>query len=126
MQFDKDYLKQREKQIHEMYELRAMTVAVTISALLLGLGSIMAFALGSQTLGTILFVVTLLFGLGAIFMVADYMAKKGADQAFQEELAIYGQMMEKPKREPALRLSDDGELVAASDEDDQPAAAKRS
>ena len=38
-----------------------------------------------MSLGWILFVVSLLFDMGAIFMFADYMGKKGADRAIQQE-----------------------------------------
>ena len=61
---------------------------------------------GYGTLGSILFVVSLLFEAGAIFMFATYFAQKAADRAIQREHEqLWSQ--EKPKR---VRLADDGEI----------------
>ncbi len=113
--FDKDYLERREKQIKELYELRATTWACLITGLILTGISLVLVSSGSQFLGSILFVVSLLFEVGAIFMFASYFAQKGADKAIEREreqlFALYGQ---KPKRggsDGELRLSDDGDLI---------------
>jgi hypothetical protein len=117
--FDKDYLARREKQIKEMYELRAATWACLITGLILTLISVILMAFGSRTLGSILFVVSLLFEAGSIFMFFSYFGQKAADRAIQQEReqlwALYG---DKPKRgqDSVTRLSDDGELVVETED----------
>lgn len=124
-QFDQEYLKRREKQIQESYMLRANTIACGVTTVVLVAIGLLLMNTGSEFIGTGLFVFGLLFGAGTIFMTASYFAQKGADRAIEQEraelLALYGQMMEKPKRngqETSFRLSDDGELVAADTADE--------
>jgi hypothetical protein len=119
--FDKDYLERREKQIQELYELRYMTGAVFVSGLIMTLISIGLISAGYVG-GNVLLAVALLFDVGALFMVASYLAQKGADRAIQRErdqlFALYGQ---KPKRGSAdgeIPLADDGELAEPLEEDD--------
>ena len=122
--FDEDYLARREKQIQELFMLRANSWACLITGLVLTLISVLLMNSVHGTLGSILFVVSLLFEAGAIFMFAGYFAQKAADRAIQKEyelFALYGQSMEKPKRgspEQAIRLSDDGELIIEDSLDD--------
>jgi hypothetical protein len=123
--FDKDYLARREKQIQEMYMTRSMSWATLVTGLLVGLVSV-PFLISGWTLGPILLVVSLLFLAGTIFMFASTFAQKSADQAIQKEheelLALYGQSMEKPKRnslENAARLADDGELTVEDSLEEQ-------
>jgi hypothetical protein len=106
--------------------LRANTWACLITGLILTLISVVLMSHSNRTLGSILFVVSLLFEVGSLFMFATYFAQKAADRAIQQEhdqlLALYGQSMEKPKRgnqESVVRLSDDGELVAENSPEDQ-------
>lgn len=111
--FDEDYMKRREKQIKELYELRAMIWACLITAVI---GALIAAGLLFAGFGTgalILLVISLLFGVGAVFMGASYVAEKGADQAIQKEYELLS-LYTKPKRggqEEIVRLSDDGELI---------------
>mgnify|MGYP000859773382 CR=1 FL=1 len=69
--FDEDYMKRREKQIKELYELRAMIWACLITAVI---GALIAAGLLFAGFGTgalILLVISLLFGVGAVFMGAS-------------------------------------------------------
>lgn len=119
--FDENYMAQREKQIQDLYMLRANTWACLVTGLVLALISIVLMNNDYRTLGSILFVVSLLFDMGSLFMGAMYFAEKAADRAIQKEyerLALYGAPMEKPKRggqEDAVRLSDDGEFIVEDD-----------
>ncbi|MBI5957382.1 MAG: hypothetical protein HY866_01515 [Chloroflexi bacterium] len=127
-QFDKDYLDRREKEIQELYSLRAMSWACAIT------GGVLAFIAaglmnnGRDGLGSVLLVISLLFGAGSIFIFADYFSRKAADRAIQKErtelLELYQHTLEKPKRsaqDNAIRLSDDGELVMEDDQEIQAA-----
>jgi F0F1-type ATP synthase assembly protein I len=114
--FDEDYLARREKQIHEMFELRAMIGACLVTGVMVGLIGAVLLSAGYGTAGAILLVVALLFGMGSIFMAADYSAKKAADRAIQKEyehLALYGLPEAKAKRrgQGTIRLADDGEMA---------------
>jgi hypothetical protein len=117
--FDKDYLARREKQIKDMYEMRAATWACLVTGLILTPISVLLMAYGSRTLGLILFVVSLMFEAGSIFMFFSYFGQKAADRAIQQERdqlwALYG---DKPKRgqDSVTRLADDGELVVETEE----------
>lgn len=118
--FDEGYFARREKQIQDLYNMRAATWAC------LGLGvflTVGAFLLRgeSATLGTVLFLISLLFWISAFFMVMFSIAQRAADKAIQKEqerlLALYSQSGVKLKRggEAApVRLSDDGEIVTDS------------
>jgi len=115
--FDEDYMKRREKQIKELYELRAMIWACLITALIAGLIAAGLLAIGFGTGGMILMVVSLLFGVGTVFIGASYFAEKGADQAIQKEYELLS-LYTKPKRgeqDEIVRLSDDGELIVEDD-----------
>lgn len=119
--FDEDYMARREKQIKELYELRAMIVACLVTGVVLALISAGLLSAGYGTLGAILLAIALLFGVGSLFMIASYFAEKGAEQAIQREydlLALYS----KPKRgsqEDTIPLTDDGELAVEDDPSDQ-------
>jgi hypothetical protein len=121
--FDDDYLARREKQIQDLYMLRANSWACLITGLVLTLISILLMNSDHGTLGSILFVVSLLFEAGAIFMFASCFAQKAADRAFQQEyermLGLYSQKPKRGSRENGIRLSDDGELIVEDDLDDQ-------
>jgi len=124
--FDEDYLARREKQIQELFMLRANTWACLVTGLVLTLISVVLMNNGSRTLGSILLAVSLLFVAGSIFMFASYFAQRAADRAIQKEhdqlLALYSRSMEKPKRgsqESVVRLSDDGELSVEDGPEDQ-------
>jgi len=114
--FDDDYMRRREKQIEDLYMLRAMTWASVVTGLLLALIALGLLSAGYGTLGSVLFVVALLFEAGSIFMFASYFAEKAADRAIQKEyelLALYGAAAEKPKRGgqiDTIQPADDGEL----------------
>jgi len=120
--FDEGYLKRREKQIQELYELRAMIWACLVTGLAASVIGVVLLSLGYGTAGAILLIVALLFGMGTIFMGADYSAKKATDRAVQkeyEQLALYGLVGEKAKRgNPKTRLADDGEIALEQDLDD--------
>jgi len=113
---DRDYMARRAKQIEDMYMLRAMTGACVVTGLVLTVISLVLLSSGYGTLGSILLVVSLLFGAGALFMFVSYLAERAADRAIQKEyelLALYGQPLEKPKRgeyNDAAWVGDDGEL----------------
>ncbi len=121
--FDDDYLARREKQIHELFELRAMIWACLVTGVIVGVIALALLSTGSKTLGGISLVVALLFGVGSIFMVADYSARKATDRAVQKEyerLALYGLPGEKAKRgNQEVRLADDGEMVVERGPDDE-------
>ncbi len=113
---DEEYMVRREKQIRELYSLRASAWACLVFGLaLLGL-SVVLMVGGSGGLGVALFLIALAFEAGAAFIFADYYGKKAADRAIQEErerlLMLYSRA-DKPKRsaeEDAFRLADDGEM----------------
>ncbi len=113
--FDEDYLSRREKQIQDQYLESANMWACLVTAVLLGvIGAILG-----HTLGMVLLVVGLLFGAGFVFMFAAYAGQRAANRAIDEEherlMALYGQMMDKPKRGESgetVRVMDDGELPA--------------
>ena len=122
--FDEDYMIRREKQIHEMFELRAMIWACLITGVMAALIGVVLLSVGYGTAGAILLIVALLFAMGTIFMTADYSAKKASDRAIQKEyehLALYGLPAGKAKRggHEALRLSDDGELAVELSPEDE-------
>ena len=121
--FDEGYLKRREKQIQELYELRAMIWACLVTGLAASVIGVVLLSLGYGTAGAILLIVALLFGMGTIFMGADYSAKKATDRAVQKEyerLALYGLPGEKAKRgNQEVRLADDGEMVVERGPDDE-------
>jgi hypothetical protein len=113
--FDNDYLARREKQIEDLYMLRAMTAACVITGAVLAGIALILMSADHNTLGAILFVIALLFEMGSLFMVASYLAERAADRAIREEyerLALYG---EKAKR-GSVRFDeiplDDGEISA--------------
>jgi hypothetical protein len=115
-QFDEEYMARREKQIKELYELRAMVMACLVTAIILGIAAAGLLSAGYSTGGTILVLFTVLFGLGTIFLGASYFGLNGADRAIQREyelLALY----EKPKRsqDEVVRLADDGELIVETE-----------
>jgi hypothetical protein len=119
--FDEGYMARREKQIQELYEQRSMAWACLIAGAALALISVPLFIRGGAW-GPILLVVAALFGLGALFMFAGIRGQMAADRAIQEEyerlVMLYGQVAEKPKRgsrDTAVRMSDDGELIAEED-----------
>jgi hypothetical protein len=123
--FDEDYLARREKQIQDLFELRAMSWACVVTGLVLTLIALVLMTTG-WALGSILFVVALLFWAGSIFMFASYFAQQAADRAIQREhdhlVALYGLSPEKPKRggqEDAIWPSDDGELPAEASPEDR-------
>jgi len=116
--FDEHYLARREKQIKELIELRAMTLASLVTGVTLGAAGIALLSSGSGTGGTILLVFAVLFGMGTIFMTASYFAQQAADRAIQKEyelLALYGLAPEKAKRaDQGLPLTGDGEIALES------------
>jgi hypothetical protein len=118
--FDKEYLERREKQIQDLYELRYMTGAVFISGLILTLISLGLIS-GGHLGGTILLAVALLFDVGALFMVASYLAQKASDRAIQREreqlFALYSQKPKRGSEDGELRLADDGELADTLEDD---------
>ncbi|MCZ7541619.1 MAG: hypothetical protein M5U29_17240 [Anaerolineae bacterium] len=120
--FDEGYLKRREKQIQELYELRATIGACLVTAVIAALIGVALLTTGYGTLAAISLVISALFGMGTIFITADYSAKKAADQAVQKEyqqMALYGLIEEKAKRgNREFRLADDGEIVLEQDLDD--------
>ncbi len=120
--FDEGYLKRHEKQLQELYELRAMIWACLVTGLAASVIGVVLLSLGYGTVGAILLIVALLFGTGSIFIAADYSAKKATDRAVQkeyEQLALYGLVGEKAKRgNPKTRLADDGEIALEQDLDD--------
>ncbi len=109
---DEAYLARREKQIKELYELRASSFACLVTGLLLTGLSFGLLTLGYTTPSVILFVVSLLFNAGALFMFFSYFGQKAADRAIQQEL--YGHLLEKSKRQVSL-FSDEGELLTEAD-----------
>jgi hypothetical protein len=121
--FDDDYMIRREKQIHELFELRAMIWACLVTAVIAALIGAALLGTGHGTLAAISLVISVLFGLGTIFMAADYSAKKSADRAIQKEyehLALYGLTPGKAKRDgQVIRLSDDGELAVELSPEDE-------
>lgn len=121
--FDEDYLKRREKQIQELYELRAMIWACLVTGVIAALIGVVLLSTGHGTLGAISLVISALFGMGTIFMGADYSAKKATDRAVQKEyelLALYGLPGEKAKRgNQEVRLADDGEMVVEHGAEDE-------
>lgn len=122
--FDEDYLKRRVKQIQELYELRAVIMACLVTALIAALIGVALLSTGHGTLAAISLVISALFGMGAIFMGADYSGKKAADRAVQkeyEQMALYGLIGEKAKRgNREFRLADDGEIALRQDLSDEP------
>ncbi|HEX3050621.1 MAG TPA: hypothetical protein VHP83_08205 [Aggregatilineaceae bacterium] len=112
MSTDEVYLARREKQIKELYELRASSFACLTTGLILAGLSVGLYTLGYTTSSVILFVVSLLFNAGALFMFFSYFGQKAADRAIQQEL--YGHLLEKSKRQVTL-FSDDGELLSEAD-----------
>lgn len=121
--FDEDYLARREKQIHEMFELRAMIWACLVTGVIVGLIGAVLLSAGYGTAGAILLIVALLFGVGSIFMAADYSAKKATARAIQKEyahLALYGLPEAKAKRgNQEVRLADDGEMAVEFSPEDE-------
>jgi hypothetical protein len=115
-QFDEEYMARREKQIKELYELRAMVMACLVTAIILGIAAAGLLSAGYSTGGTILVVFAVLFGMGTIFMGASYFAQNGADQAIQREYELLARY-EKPKRsqDEVVRLADDGELIVETE-----------
>ena len=122
--FDEDYLARREKQIQELYELRAMIWACLVTAVIAALIGVALLSTGHGTLAAISLVISALFGMGTIFMAADYSAKKAADRAIQkefEQLAPYGLPEAKAKRrgQGTIWLSDDGEMAVELSPEDE-------
>ncbi len=122
--FDEDYLARREKQIQELYELRAMIWACLVTGLAVSLIGVVLLSAGYGTAGAILLIVALLFGMGSIFMGASYFGQKAADRAIQkeyEQLALYGLPEAKAKRraQETIRLSDDGEMAVELSPEDE-------
>jgi hypothetical protein len=120
--FDRDYLERREKQIHELYNLRYMTGAVFVTGLILTLVSLGLIVAGYGVGGAIMLVMGLLFDVGALFMVASYFAERAADRAIQRErdqlFALYGQKPKRGSSDGEIPLADDGELAEPLEEDD--------
>ncbi|MEW6579104.1 MAG: hypothetical protein AB1435_07910 [Chloroflexota bacterium] len=121
--FDEDYLARREKQIQELFELRAMIWACLVTGVIASLIAVALLSTGNKTLGAISLAVSLLFGVGSIFMIASYFAQKATDRAVQKEyelLALYGLPGEKAKRgNQEIRLADDGEIVVEHGQEDE-------
>jgi len=115
--FDQAYMERREKQIKELYELRAMVLACLVTGVILGIAGAGLLSNGFDTTGTIVMLFAGMFGMGAIFMGASYFAQKGADRAIQKEYELLARY-EKPKRsggDEVVRLADDGELIVETE-----------
>jgi uncharacterized membrane protein (Fun14 family) len=80
------------------------------------------FGAGYGLSGAIMLVVGVLFDIGALFMVASYLAQKGADRAIQQEreqfFALYNQKPKRGSEDGELRLADDGELLIEETDDE--------
>lgn len=112
--FDENYLERREEQIQEMHMLRANSWAALVTGVALTVIGLILMTSGYETLGTILFVISLLFEAGTVFMFASYFALRSTDRAIQEEyefLARYGEKLKRNSTDQRVRLTDDGELV---------------
>lgn len=116
--FDEDYLARREKQIKELFELRAMTGACLVTGIAMETIGIVLLNAGSGIAGTILVIFGALFLIATVFMTASYFAQKAADRAIQKEyelLALYGLAPDKAKRGgQGSRPADDGEVALDS------------
>src|SRR5689334_5507250 len=129
-----DIRRRAEKRVNKRKELlmhAAVYIIVNVS-LWLVFGAIAAFSPGKTALLIIPLLSTLGWGMGlAIHAVVNFiettamdnMREREIDREMQQELRRRGlteaDLLEKPKRDAAVRLSDDGELVY--DEDEPPA-----
>ncbi|MCC7206800.1 MAG: hypothetical protein IT323_05815 [Anaerolineae bacterium] len=121
--FDDRYLARREKQIQDLYMMRAVSIAL---GGLGGLGLIIVFFMRDWPFAPVVFLFSLVFLLAAFLMVVISTAQRAADKAIQKEherlIALYSQAGIKRKREAQdtpMRLADDGEIASEALDEEQ-------
>lgn len=127
--FDEGYFARREKQIQNLYMMRALVVALGGAGLV---GLLIVFFMRESSWAPIAFLFSLVFLLAAFLLLVVSTAQRSAEKAIQKEherlLALYGQSGVKLKRDEQaapVRLSDDGEIVTDSSFQDSARTDKR-
>jgi hypothetical protein len=112
--YDLEYLKHREEQIRKLHEGRAVLRGMIAGLIFFALLSLLAL-LFSTTLAAIPIIITFCMALGLIFMGSIQQDSESAEKAIQkerEQLIALGMIdQKKQKRDVAVELSDDGELI---------------
>lgn len=117
--FDPKRLEEREKQIRDMYVMRAISSALGIGAV--G-GVLLAIVLMGEipALGITLLIIALTIGFSAMVLWAVQNAMRSAEEAIrkerQEMLQFYDVTREKAKRSPRLNLSEEGEILDSEEQ----------
>jgi hypothetical protein len=127
--FDEGYFARREKQIQDLYMMRALVVALGGVGLA---GLLIVFFMRESSWAPIAFLFSLVFLLAAFLLLVVSTAERAAERTIQREherlIALYGQSGVKPKRDEAatpVQLADDGEIDADILPDEQSRAGRR-